>query len=163
MSIRLFKDWPDFLATVRNTEQRGRREARQQAHEVTPAERVFPLVADPKQTVFVTQQPTGDHVVENSIEHCRVCHREAGDRSDLRCPTVPRQPAALKGQRHDLLGEDVKRKRRREHRLDIAGRPKLDGRGRDRPCGRPPAQIRTCGTTAYGSYRGCLAKNRSFG
>jgi len=26
-------------------------------------------------------------------------------------------------------------------------------RGRDRPCGRPPAQIRTCGLTAYGSCR----------
>jgi len=25
-------------------------------------------------------------------------------------------------------------------------------RGRDRPYGRPPAQIRTCGATAYGSY-----------
>jgi hypothetical protein len=31
------------------------------------------------------------------------------------------------------------------------------GRGRERPCGRPPAQIRTCGITAYGSYLGCLA------
>ena len=31
------------------------------------------------------------------------------------------------------------------------------GRGRDRPCGRPPAQIRTCSITAYGSYFGCLA------
>ena len=31
------------------------------------------------------------------------------------------------------------------------------GRGRDRPYGRPPAQIRTCGITAYGSYFGCLA------
>jgi hypothetical protein len=30
------------------------------------------------------------------------------------------------------------------------------GRGRDRPCGRPPAQIRTCSITAYGSYFGCL-------
>src|SRR6516165_6115759 len=29
-----------------------------------------------------------------------------------------------------------------------------DGRGRERPCGRPPAQIRTCGITAYGSYLG---------
>ncbi len=28
-------------------------------------------------------------------------------------------------------------------------------RGRDGPCGPPPAQIRTCGTTAYGSYLGC--------
>jgi hypothetical protein len=31
------------------------------------------------------------------------------------------------------------------------------GRGRDRPFGRPPAQIRTCRITAYGSYFGCLA------
>ncbi|MFZ1933550.1 MAG: hypothetical protein WCB27_08235 [Thermoguttaceae bacterium] len=31
------------------------------------------------------------------------------------------------------------------------------GCGRDRPCGRPPAQIRTCGITAYGSYFGYLA------
>jgi protein-S-isoprenylcysteine O-methyltransferase Ste14 len=29
--------------------------------------------------------------------------------------------------------------------------------------GRPPAQIRTCGTTAYGSYLGCLASKRTFG
>jgi hypothetical protein len=27
-------------------------------------------------------------------------------------------------------------------------------RGRDRPCGRPPAQIPACGTTALGSYLG---------
>ena len=30
-----------------------------------------------------------------------------------------------------------------------------DYRGRDRCWQRPPAQIRTCGTTAYGSYLGC--------
>ena len=29
------------------------------------------------------------------------------------------------------------------------------GRGRDRPCGRPPAQIPACGTTALGSCLGC--------
>ena len=29
-----------------------------------------------------------------------------------------------------------------------------NGRGRDRPCGRPPAQIPACGTTALGSYLG---------
>jgi hypothetical protein len=28
------------------------------------------------------------------------------------------------------------------------------GRGRERPCGRPPARIRTCRVTAYGSYLG---------
>ena len=28
------------------------------------------------------------------------------------------------------------------------------GRGRDRPCGRPPAQIPACGITALGSYLG---------
>ena len=30
----------------------------------------------------------------------------------------------------------------------------ISGRGRERPYGRPPAQIRTCGVTAYGSYLG---------
>jgi hypothetical protein len=38
-----------------------------------------------------------------------------------------------------------------------------DGRGRDRDCSRPPAQIRTCGATASGSYLGCLASKRTFG
>ena len=37
------------------------------------------------------------------------------------------------------------------------------GCGRDRPCGRPPAQIRTCSVTAYGSYLGCLARKRTRG
>ena len=32
--------------------------------------------------------------------------------------------------------------------------PETCGRGRDRPCGRPPAQIPACGTTALGSYLG---------
>ena len=31
-------------------------------------------------------------------------------------------------------------------------RPTICGRGRDRPCGRPPAQIRTGAASAYGSY-----------
>src|SRR5215471_18444909 len=44
------------------------------------------------------------------------------------------------------------------------GRPiARGGRGRDRPCGRPPAQIRTCSITAYGSYFGCLARKRASG
>src|ERR1019366_9539672 len=37
------------------------------------------------------------------------------------------------------------------------------GRGRDRPHGRPPAQIPACGTTALGSYLGCLAGRRTSG
>jgi hypothetical protein len=37
----------------------------------------------------------------------------------------------------------------------------LYGRGRDHPYGRPPAQIPASGTTALGSYLGCLAKKRS--
>src|SRR6266496_5765237 len=34
-------------------------------------------------------------------------------------------------------------------------------RGRDRPCGRPPAQIPACGITALGSYLGCVAAKRT--
>jgi hypothetical protein len=37
--------------------------------------------------------------------------------------------------------------------LTIASR-EIDGRGRDRPCGRPPAQIPACGITALGSCLG---------
>src|SRR6266704_6844715 len=36
-------------------------------------------------------------------------------------------------------------------------------RGRDRPCGRPPAQIPACGITALGSYLGCVAAKRASG
>lgn len=39
----------------------------------------------------------------------------------------------------------------------------LNGRGRDWPYGQPPAQIRTCGITASGSYLGCLASKRTLG
>ena len=37
------------------------------------------------------------------------------------------------------------------------------GRGRDRPHGRPPAQIPACGITALGSYLGCVAAKRASG
>ena len=37
------------------------------------------------------------------------------------------------------------------------------GRGRDTGHPVPPAQIRACGTTAHGSYLGCLASKRTSG
>jgi len=37
------------------------------------------------------------------------------------------------------------------------------GRGRDGPCGPPPARIRTGGITASGSYLGCVAWKRTLG
>jgi hypothetical protein len=39
----------------------------------------------------------------------------------------------------------------------------ITSRGRDRPCGRPPAQIPACGITALGSYLGCVAAKRASG
>ena len=39
----------------------------------------------------------------------------------------------------------------------------LSRRGRDRPCGRPPAQIPASGITALGSYHGWLAAKRCSG
>jgi hypothetical protein len=43
--------------------------------------------------------------------------------------------------------------RRRESHPPALAEPY--GCGRDRPFGRPPAQIPACGTTALGSYLGC--------
>jgi hypothetical protein len=40
------------------------------------------------------------------------------------------------------------------HQQTITVPPETCGRGRDRPCGRPPAQIPACGITALGSYLG---------
>src|SRR4051812_33710553 len=37
----------------------------------------------------------------------------------------------------------------------------LSCRGRDADCSTPPAQIRTCGTPAYGSYLGWVASKRA--
>jgi hypothetical protein len=42
-------------------------------------------------------------------------------------------------------------------------RHRRQSRGRDRPCGRPPAQIPACGITALGSYLGCVAAKRASG
>src|SRR5208283_2859953 len=39
----------------------------------------------------------------------------------------------------------------------------LFNRGRDGHYWAPPAQIRTCGLPAYGSYLGCLTAKRTFG
>ena len=41
--------------------------------------------------------------------------------------------------------------------------PSPSGRGRDGHCWPPPAQIRTSGITAYGSYLGCIASKRASG
>src|SRR5271166_4345473 len=55
--------------------------------------------------------------------------------------------------------------------IDLTGSPmqtwplpkRLDHRGRDAHYWAPPAQIRTCGLPAYGSYLGCLTAKRTFG
>src|SRR6516165_3361677 len=41
--------------------------------------------------------------------------------------------------------------------------PSLGDRGRDAHCWTPPAQIRTCGFPAYGSYLGWLTAKRTLG
>jgi len=50
--------------------------------------------------------------------------------------------------------------------FEVAGdcvNQRLSGRGRDAGLPAPPAQIRTSGIPAYGSYLGCLAAKRSLG
>ncbi len=41
----------------------------------------------------------------------------------------------------------------RRHHASMGYASDLTGPGRDDGCPSPPGQIRTCGTTAYGSYR----------
>ena len=71
----------------------------------------------------------------------------------IRCPPRPAS-MTLDRQRPEILTPP-------EHPPDCCGRQTLTvppdtlGRGRDRPCGRPPAQIPACGTTALGSCLGC--------
>lgn len=50
-------------------------------------------------------------------------------------------------------------------RLQVQQKPPTGtvNRGRDAHCWAPPAQIRTCGIPASGSYLGCLTAKRWFG
>ena len=48
-------------------------------------------------------------------------------------------------------------------KFSFGGSSTLANRGRDRPCGRPPAQIPACGITALGSCYEYLAANRCSG
>ena len=52
---------------------------------------------------------------------------------------------------------------RTRHDEQRGHRRSLLSRGRDRPYGRPPAQIPACGITALGSYLGCVAAKRASG
>src|SRR5208337_476573 len=92
-----------------------------------------------------------------------------GLRADGRSGTTPRQPVtSAAGCRlptarcpHALYHQP----RTPPCRAATAGLPAAadQSRGRDRPYGRPPAQIPACGITALGSYLGCVAAKRASG
>jgi hypothetical protein len=98
---------------------------------------------------------------------------------NLYCPTAPRSLLELGPLSRDATTEqaadhDHKTAELARYKLGRLTRDDTDGyhrvacpaamgRGRDRPCGRPPAQIPACGTTALGSYLGCIAAKRALG
>jgi hypothetical protein len=70
----------------------------------------------------------------------------------IRCPLRP-QSMTLTRDRPEILTPPASPPARcTQQTLTVP--PQVAGRGRDRPCGRPPAQIPACGTTALGSYLG---------
>ena len=70
------------------------------------------------------------------------------DRQEIRIDQMPKIPQVRCAMRfRQIVDKDTQARI-----LD-----EIKGRGRDRPSGRPPAQIPACGTTAPGSYLGCLA------
>jgi hypothetical protein len=75
---------------------------------------------------------------------------DGGRERSVRCATLP-HPRGLRPRASLMIADDF---------LQDCG--KLC-RGRDRPCGRPPAQIPACGITALGSYLGWLAAKRASG
>ena len=98
---------------------------------------------------------------------------------NLYCPATPRPlpelgPLARDATREQAAAHDAKTTELARYKLGRITRndhdgyhrvacPAAMGRGRDRPCGRPPAQIPACGTTALGSYLGCAAAKRASG
>jgi hypothetical protein len=67
---------------------------------------------------------------------------------------VAERPAAAGGWRS--IGDSVKGRGSGTLSSPLSLSPER-GRGRDGHCWPPPAQTRTCGITAYGSYRGYMA------
>jgi hypothetical protein len=72
-----------------------------------------------------------------------------GAKNGLSTPKTPRRSRTRDGLRRGMTGAFSY--------LHAASR------GRDRPRGRPPAQIPACGITALGSYLGCVAAKRTSG
>ena len=75
----------------------------------------------------------------------------------------PRIPAALEFRPQPFNLCSAKDSRPLTTEDHTGRRTAYQSRGRDRPCGRPPAQIPACGITALGSYLGCVAAKRASG
>ena len=74
----------------------------------------------------------------------------------------PAHPRRLAATRQASAGTGSPEDQRQQLALLISQRKQAKKcRGRDRPCGRPPAQIPACGITALGSYLGCVAAKRA--
>jgi hypothetical protein len=91
-------------------------------------------------------RPDPDQALFRFAWHDEADDRPDGPDDDLADDDRPPVPPPLRDRVLRLYAPAVMR--------ELWGTPVVVIRGRDRPCRRPPAQIRTRGITSYGSYSG---------
>jgi hypothetical protein len=123
-----------------------------------------------RQTVFLPPSPKSVH---NLAQLCTPTHEKNGanpkhggerNANPARRSTSRLCPRPARNQRRATKGDTMQHENpffRSVAKPSASPQPEIQGRGRDAGCPAPPAQIRTSGIPAYGSYLGCIASNRN--
>ncbi len=124
-----FVDVAQLLAAMQHGEQRRRREDREQLQEVAAAVGGLALAAQPQDPGFLPEDFTLKHPGDDLLDSLGGHSGEGRDAYDPAQPIPTADAAFLQAERHQLLGEDVVRFRRRDHRFDVPGRQEVDQPG----------------------------------
>ncbi len=108
------------------------------------------VAAHDQQAAELARHKLGRHTADDADGYHRVtCPATAGK---IRCPLRPDSMLLSRDRPEILTPPGHPRACCTQQTITVP--PQIAGRGRDRPCGRPPAQIPACGITALGSYLG---------